>query len=511
MIRIVGKGYKYLLKQLSDFLEISKTIVISLKSIEGRKKYEKVFGKKLKDKKANPIIRIITADQLFLTDFISDLFEKPVSLALISNYFLTKNSMFKIIFLNNAKENKKAIKSGKRCIISNFQTLLSDFFDDKIEFLKRKIRIPYKIRSAVVKSKDYIENVLPQNQIHAFQNRKKFKGYLGNIFALNPSLDAYFNNVQVSIDYTPQLETSAFNNVFKLEIARCKLGYSNFESFIRDYNQNQALREELKIKNGEKITLSSYRRNLKKIYPYLDKFAEMLIQECRNLKLIGDKIWIWDRRFFKCNCSGLKKKETGALSDPDAGPYIKKKGKHSVLVGTGYTDTCIVDSWHGLPVYWDAVNASKNDNTIFQETINQCIKSTAIKPLFLIADAGPDSHPSNEVVIEKGIIPIIAARANSVGNILKTEKGNHFRAQYIPRIYYRLLGKLYNLRTIVERKNSNEVVGYHRSKTLTRGSEWAKIYVSIGNIAALLTALTAFKVGRHDLIRAPGAFRRLNR
>ena len=511
MIRIVGKGYKYLLKQLSDFLEISKTVVISLKSIEGRKKYEKVFGKKLKDKKANPLNRIITADQLFLTDFVSDLFEKPMSLALISNYFLTKNSKFKIIFLNNARENKKAIKSGKRCIISNFQTLLSDFFDDKIEFLKRKIRIPYKIRPAVVKSKDYMENVLPQNQIHAFQNRKKFKGYLGTIFALNPSLDAYFNNVQVSIDYTPQLETSAFNNIFKLEIARCKLGYSNFESFIRDYNQNQDLRKELNIKNGEIITLSSYRRNLKKIYPYLDKFAETLIQECRNLKLIGDKIWIWDRRFFKCNCSGLRKKKTGTLSDPDAGHYVKKAGKYSVLSGTGYTDTCIVDSWHGLPVYWDAVNASKNDNTIFQETINQCIKSTTEKPLFLIADAGPDSHPSNEVVIEKGIIPIIAARANSVGNILKTEKGNHFRAQYIPRIYYRLLVKLYNLRTIVERKNSNEVVGYHRSKTSTRGSEWAKIYVSIGNIAALLTALTAFKVGRHDLIRAPGAFRRLNR
>jgi hypothetical protein len=69
---------------------------------------------------------------------------------------------------------------------------------------------------------------------------------------------------------------------------------------------------------------------------------------------------------------------------------------------------------------------------------------------------------------------------------------------------------LYNLRTTVERKNSNDVVGYNRSKTLTRGNEWAKIYVSISNIATLLTALTAFKVGRHDLIRAPSAFRRLN-
>ena len=260
MIKIVGKGYKYLLKQLSDFLEISKTIVISLKSVEGRGKYEKVFGRKLEDKKANPIIRIIAANQSFLTDLISNLYEKPMSFAIVSDYFLSKNPNFKIIFLKNAKENKKEIKSGKRCITSIFQTLLSDFFDDKINFLKRKIRIPYKIRPAVAKSKDYMENVLLRHQICAFQNRRKFKGYLGNIFALNPSIDAYFNNVQISFGYKPQLETSAFNNIFKLEIARCKLGYSNFESFIRDYNQNQALRNELKIKNGEKITLSSYRR-----------------------------------------------------------------------------------------------------------------------------------------------------------------------------------------------------------------------------------------------------------
>ena len=109
-------------------------------------------------------------------------------------------------------------------LISIFQTLLSDFFDDTINFLKRKIRIPYKIRPEVIESKDYMENVLPRNQILAFQNLKKFNGYLGNIFELNPSVDTYFNNVQISIGYAPQLETSSFNNVFKLEIARCKLG-----------------------------------------------------------------------------------------------------------------------------------------------------------------------------------------------------------------------------------------------------------------------------------------------
>jgi hypothetical protein len=229
MIRIVDKGYKYLLKQLNDFIEISKTIVISLKSVKGREKYEKLFGIKLKDKKANPIIRVIAANQSFLTDFISNLYEKPMSFAIFSDYILTENSKLKIIFLKNSKENKKEIKSAKRCIISIFQTLLSDFSDDTINFLKRKIRISYKIRPEVIESKDYMENVLPRNQILAFQNLEKFNGYVGNIFALNPSVDAYFNKVQVSIGYEPQLETSSFNDVFKLELARCKLGFSNLE------------------------------------------------------------------------------------------------------------------------------------------------------------------------------------------------------------------------------------------------------------------------------------------
>ena len=93
--------------------------------------------------------------------------------------------------------------------------------------------------------------------------------------------------------------------------------------------------------------------------------------------------------------------------------------------------------------------------------------------------------------------------------ILKTETGTHFRGIYIPRVFHSLLGKIYDLRTTIERKNSYEVVGYNRSKMPARRIEWAKLFVSIGNITTSLTALTAFKVGRHDLIRAPTAFKRL--
>ncbi|HJH29366.1 MAG TPA: hypothetical protein C5S51_06695 [Methanosarcinaceae archaeon] len=38
----------------------------------------------------------------------------------------------------------------------------------------------------------------------------------------------------------------------------------------------------------------------------------------------------------------------------------------------------------------------------------------------------------------------------------------------------------------------------------------SNMFVSISNITALLTVLTAFKVGRLDLIRSPSAFRSLS-
>ena len=111
MIKIVGKGYKYLLLQLSDFLEITKTIVVSLKSVEGRKKYEKIFGKKVEDKKANTRVRTIHVNQSLLIDLICNLFEKSTSSEIIHDHFFSKSSNFKIIFQNTDKKNKEEAKT----------------------------------------------------------------------------------------------------------------------------------------------------------------------------------------------------------------------------------------------------------------------------------------------------------------------------------------------------------------------------------------------------------------
>ena len=504
MIKMVGKGYKFFFKQLDDFLGVGKQIVISLKRAEGRRKYKECFGREPREKKIKWKIRILSVFQTRLSDFLTRII---LSVRKCQNIVCGNQQ---ILFKEPNKVQNK--KQHKNCAIHVLQTKLTDFIDGAILFIKKKIRLPYKTKPLQVDSEKYLEGVLLDSQIAAFQKYATFRGYLSNLFALNPSLDAFFKDLQLKHGYKPQENHDflSFNNVFKLEIARCKLGCEHFNAWIAEFNQNESLRQELGIQSLHRLSMSSYQRNLNIVSSALNEYANQLKQECRDLNLIGDKIWIWDRRFFECNCNGVKDKETGKLSDPDAGHYVKKTGKFSVLTGTGYTDTGFVDRSWGLPVYWDAIGANKNDNTIFKNTVNEFMNSASIKPILLLSDAGADSHEANKLVLGHGIIPVIAARSNSIGEIIKTDEGDCFRGEYIPREYHRLLGKIYDLRTIIERKNSNEVVGYHRSEMPARGIGWARCFVSISNITALLTALTAYKVGRFDLIRAPGAFKRLS-
>ncbi len=503
MIKIVSKGYKFILKQLDDFCGDVTETVISLKSAEGREKYELVFERKIPEKVKNVKTRILSVFQTKLTDFS----EKMIRIIRKCQDIVC--GRLHILFEEPDQDQKK--RQSKSHPISIYQTRLTDFFHDTISLIKRKIRLPYRTKPARANDQ-HVADKLADDQRIAFNEYTNFHGYLGNFFLLNPSTDNYFLDLQLKLRYKPQLDFLNLNNIFKLEVARCKLGRPHFNTWIDEINYNELLRAELGIRSKFKITDRSYIRNLKIVSSGLDGYADILKNECRDLNLIGDKLWIWDRRFFECNCSGIKDSKTGKLSDPDAGHYVKKTGKYSILTGTGFTDTGFVDHLWGLPSYWGAVGANKNDNTIFKQTVIDGVKSIKLpakKPNFILSDAGPDSHESNKLVLRYGIVPVIAARDNSVGEIIKTDEGDCFRGEYIPREYHRILGRLYDLRTIIERKNSSEVVGYNRSEMPNRGIDWARCFVSISNITALLTALAACKVGRYDLIRAPSAFRRL--
>jgi len=234
MITIVCKGYKYILAQLSDISGIVSKITISLKSKSGRKQYEKLFKRRLEFKKETTKIRIISINQSSLLDF----FTIPIDNILTQKtrtgdhgYEVTSSCGTKYIFLFT--ENLK-VKKNKNRPISIFQTIISDFLHGIPSFIKRIVRIPYKIKPMKAQNSDYMTGILPADQIVAFNNYTNFNGYLGNMFALNPSLDDYFTNMQVIEGYNPQTDTLNFNNIIKLEVARCKLGYVHIDSFVTE-------------------------------------------------------------------------------------------------------------------------------------------------------------------------------------------------------------------------------------------------------------------------------------
>ena len=106
MIKIIAKGYKYLLTQIDDFLGSARTIVISLKNVKGRKEYGQLFGQKLDDQKTNIKIHIISLKQSRLTNFISNLFEKSMSRYSIFYPVLSEYSNLKILFIEKNRRKK---------------------------------------------------------------------------------------------------------------------------------------------------------------------------------------------------------------------------------------------------------------------------------------------------------------------------------------------------------------------------------------------------------------------
>ena len=75
----------------------------------------------------------------------------------------------------------------------------------------------------------------------------------------------------------------------------------------------------------------------------------------------------------------------------------------------------------------------------------------------------------------------------------------------------RVLERIANRRTESERQFSNDKWGYRRDRMSNRGVSEAELYMLITIITTLLTAITAFCVGRSDLIRSSSAFKWLTK
>ena len=136
MITMVCKGYKYILAKLSDISGTVSKITISLKSKSRRKQYEKLFKIRLELKKETTKIRIISINQSSLLDFFTIPIDNILTQKTITGdygYEVTSACGTKYIFLFT--ENPK-VKKNRTRPISIFQTILTDFLDGALSFIR---------------------------------------------------------------------------------------------------------------------------------------------------------------------------------------------------------------------------------------------------------------------------------------------------------------------------------------------------------------------------------------
>ncbi|MHA1271521.1 MAG: hypothetical protein ACTSPY_17140 [Candidatus Helarchaeota archaeon] len=406
----------------------------------------------------------------------------------------TINKIFGRIFF------KKYRKRSKSFHIPKGQTKLDQFFSKSFKSNTKEFRLPFKqkvlfpeIPKPISKSTEYI----------AIQNYLRFKGYLTHIFQLN-SME-YWDELELNNKFKKIFNKISIKKFFQMEICRYKIGIDKIWKWTDYLKFNRQLLEILDILKEDILSINQYSIMLRSLgSEMVFNYFYKLVKECIKYKLIDRKILIWDGRFLESFCSKNINKKLGKYSDTEAGKY-KHIGKY---FGVGYNDSTLMCAKYNLTVYYDIYPANKNDNIVFRNTITNYYKlfnDYATK--ILIVDAGPYSRKSLELVKSYKDVPLILAKKNIKKDVIKVGKRKYINIKYVPENYIPHLNRILNLRTKIECQFSAPKVCYALNRMFNRGIENAKIATGKLKCTELLTALTALKLNRLDLVNSPSAFR----
>jgi len=397
------------------------------------------------------------------------------------------------------EEVKKEVTGPSQTNLETFGWILSQ---KPAKSGSRSFRLPYQRQVHQVGPDEFMAGKLPWAEIEALQHYSTATGYLKDLFLLNNF--QFWEQLALTPEQEALFGNFCIGDLVKLEIGRCKLGYTKYNNWVKELAVNLDLRDSFGLQNDRLPDPKNYGRLITAIGAVnLRAFHALLVEEFERYGLVDYQIGIWDGRFFKSNCSGQKSPQTHILSDPDCGKCVKGRYK-----GAGYTESPIMDWKYNLILYYDVIPANRNDKIAFRTTFQSYLAQKKPRFKIFLTDGGAGaSHTNLQLVADQGTIPLLKWEKSSNPEVVKTPKGNYFHTKYIPPPYIPHLDLFYNLRTKEERMFSPFDTVYQRTQMPNRGKENALIFTSFTAITQGLTALTAYKTGRLDLIQAATAFR----
>ena len=408
--------------------------------------------------------------------------------------------------------NRKARRQTPR--IHPRQTTLLDFFPDLLyaprhdqgsadHGLHKRFYMPHFREPRYVKKEEFCSN-MANWAWEATRPPRKNAGNMSQLFYLNDF--SFFDREEhlEAIDWS----SSSFlpSDIIVLALCRQLQGFRGNEDFFRMFRLAPQIMDYTAVKMTHKIP-SSHRFTgyLKQIgSERVKQFFRLLVTEARQLGLIKDQIHIWDGQFHETWLQKDKKRREG-YPKFYGGTYNHGGAK----VGVGVYQSTIVD-WNGycaIPLYTKVVPANRNENPVVRETVQKAYSKNPV-PDYFLADRGPSGADTQNLCASIGCRPIMPLSSNVKNGVRETSHTHHhFYSRFIDGASDEIINSLYDVRTRVEEHYAHNDVVYEMRRIHGCGKEMTDISIYLTNCLGVLIPLTAFKIGRPDLMWSPSSFR----
>jgi len=439
--------------------------------------------------------------QTQLTDFTGARTDEVYDMNLPKDYRLARK---KFRWIPLQRNRGKEARHDSR-IIAKSQKRIIDYLN-WIPKLKGKYLYRFS-RVKIPRFRVFGERVISKKEWDMHRYLKGFNGFFENLFEFNDF--SFFGDLHERLENDGVSFKSMFiEDVFAYELLRVNLG-------IKDYT---SLRQIIRFMGSPPLFSITHDPGffpnaadlsfvLKRIPAHeIFNFFQLLVKECIDYGIIIPRILIWDGQFIRSNCNNNKNKYKNAYNDPDAG-YCQHNGtKKGVGFDPGILYAYCFNRW--FPIYFKMFPGNRSDYVAFKETLNEFLAGSKEEWQIVIADSGPYSLENLENVQLKGLIPIIRSRKNmKTHSVRELKKGFYFNTDFIPESWSdEFFLKIYSFRPMIEQGNSYNNTYYNAFRMNTRGVEAAIRLRATIYILVLLKALTAYKIGRPDLIMKPTAF-----
>jgi len=368
-----------------------------------------------------------------------------------------------------------------------------------------RIYIPHFRMPRYVKKQEFCSSISDWAW-EACQMPTKKVGLCSHIFYLN-NFD--FFDEREYMDEIDWVGKALPSDLIKLEIHRLLQGFESINDYFRMHDLSPVVMDPQAINTTHTAPSSHhYSEYLKKIgFHRVESFFKQLVDEARGYGLIKDVVHLWDGQFHETWLQQEKPRKNG-LESFFGGTY-NHGGKK---VGVGVYQSTIMD-WNGycaIPIHCKVVPANRNENPVLRETVKGAYydQNPQPKPYFFLADRGPSGMNTQETIWNLGIYPIIPLKSSiSTGVVVTDQKHHRFYSRFVDTAKSKTLEKVYNIRTrIEEHYNLNETV-YNSAHLHCCGEILTKMEILLLNCLGVLIPLTAYKIGRPDLMWSPSLFR----